>query len=99
MRLLESTTIKGKSGKSYSMKVYPADMRFNDFIAGVYILSASYKILYAGHSDNVDRVLQKKEVAATVSGLSTIGLIRMGSPEKRQTILDDLDLRLELGEI
>ena len=99
MRVLESTTIKGKSGKSYSMKVYPADMRFNDFIAGVYILFASNKTLYAGHSDNVDRVLQKKEVATTVPGLSTIGLIRMGNPQKRQAILDDLALRLELGEI
>ena len=99
MRLLESTSIEGSSGKSYPIKMYPADMRFNDFIAGVYILYASDKALYAGHSDNVDLALQKKQVATTLSGLSTIGLIRMGNPEKRQAILDDLDLTVELSEI
>ena len=99
MKLLESTSIKGTSGKSYPIKMYPADMRFNDFIAGVYILFASDRTLYAGHSDNVDLVLQRKQVAKTLSGLSTIGLIRMGNPKKRQTILDDLDLTLELSEV
>ena len=99
MRVLESTTVEGKSGKYYSIKMYPADMRFNDFIAGVYILYASGTTLYAGHSDNVDRVLQEKGVATAVPGLSTIGLIRMGNPEKRQAILDDLDLSFEHAEI
>ena len=99
MRLLESTTIDGVSGKSYPIKTYPADMRFNDFIAGVYILYAEDKTLYVGHSDNVDLVLQKKQVATALSDLSTIGLIRMGNPKKRQAILDDLDLSLELSEI
>lgn len=99
MRVLESTTIDGQSGTSYDMKMYPADMRFNDFIAGVYILYSGDKTLYAGHSDHVDLVLQKKQVAQTQPGLSKIGLIRMGNPEKRQAILDDLGLELVLEEI
>lgn len=99
MRLLETTTIEGSSGKSYPIKKYPADMRFNDFIAGVYILYGDDKTLFAGHSDNVDLVLQKKQVATNVSDLTGIGLIRMGNPAKRQAILDDLGLDLELSEI
>lgn len=41
MRLIEKTELTGTSGKIYSMNVYPADMRFNDFIAGVFLLSAT----------------------------------------------------------
>lgn len=97
MRVLEATTIKGQSGDSYPVKMYPADMRFNDFIAGVYILFAEDKALYTGHSDNVDLVLQKSEAASKLAdkGLSRIGLIRMGSPVKRQAILDDVNGSLE----
>ena len=99
MRVLESTAIEGVSGKSYPIKIYPADIRFNDFIAGVYILYSEDKTLYADHSDNVDLILQKKRVAKNLPKLSAIGLIRMGNPEKRLAILDDLGLTLELAEI
>ncbi|MBT4161764.1 MAG: hypothetical protein HOC70_08495 [Gammaproteobacteria bacterium] len=103
MRILEATSIEGQSGKSYPIKIYPADMRFNDFIAGIYILYAGNKALFAGHSENVDFVLQKSEAATKLAdkGLSSIGLIRMGSPVKRQSILDDLqaELSAELTEI
>ena len=99
MRLLEATTIEGASGHHYPIKMYPADMRFNDFIAGIYILFAGDRTLFAGHSDNIDLVLQKKQVANNVPELSTIGLIRMGNPDKRQAILDDLALAPELSEI
>ena len=99
MRLLETTTIEGQSGSTYPLKLYPADMRFNDFIAGVYILYAGDKTLFADHSDNVDLALQKKQVASSQPDLSGIGLIRMGNPAKRQAILDDLALDLVLEEI
>jgi len=99
MRIIESTTISGLSGKDYPINIYPSDMRFNDFIAGVYILFADDRTLYADHSDNVDLVLQKKQVATSLEGLSKIGLIRMGNPDKRQTILDDLDLDCKFKEL
>ena len=96
MRRLESTTIQGRSGETYSMNTYPTDMRFNDFIAGVYILFAEEQALYVGHSDNVDMVLQTSKVADTLKdqGLSKIGLVRNGSPTRREAILSDLSKAL-----
>lgn len=92
MRRLESTTIDGASGTAYDMNRYPADMRFNDFIAAVYILFADDKVLHVGHSDNIDFVLQKNKVAESLAGdgLSSIGVVRMGSPGRREQIVADL---------
>ena len=96
MRRLESTTIDGASGTAYDMNRYPADMRFNDFIAAVYILFAEDKALHIGQSDNIDFVLQSNKVAESLAGdgLSSIGVVRMGSPNRREQIVADLSAAL-----
>ena len=92
MRKLESTSIEGQSGKSYSINMYPADMRFNDFIPGVFLLYAEGEALYMDHTDNVDLWLQKQGVAEKLidDGFTQIGFIKNGSPEVRASILEDL---------
>jgi hypothetical protein len=92
MRILESTTISGQSGDNYAVNMYPADMRFNDFIPGVFVLYAEDDVLYIDQSDNVDLWLQKNSVADKLSskGFSRIGFIRNGNPARRQEIMADL---------
>ncbi len=92
MRLIESREIEGKSGKAYAMNVYPADMRFNDFIPGVFLLMSADNTLYIGESDNVDVWLQKSEALSKLNdkGFDQIGFIRNGSAEVRAGILSDL---------
>ena len=92
MRKLESTSIEGQSGKSYPINMYPADMRFNDFIPGVVLLFADNEPLYMDHTDNVDLWMQKQDVATRLGGegFSRIGFIKNGSPEVRASIVEDL---------
>ena len=92
MRILESSSISGQSGTDYPINMYPADMRFNDFIPGVFVLYADDQVLYMGHSDNVDIWLQKNDVLARLAdkGFSRIGFIRNGNPARREEIVDDL---------
>ncbi len=92
MRKIESITIKGESGESYPVNIYPADMRFNDFIPGVFLLFAGEETLYMGQSDNVDQWLQRQDPASNLAndGFSSIGFIKHGNPEARQAIVADL---------
>lgn len=92
MRILESTSISGQSGADYAINMYPADMRFNDFIPGVLVLYADDAVLYLGHSDNVDAWLQKNGVLDKLAdqGFSRIGLIKNGNPSRREDIVADL---------
>ena len=92
MRKLGSTMVSGESGNSYPVNLYPADMRFNDFIPGVFLLYRGDEVLYAGHSDNVDLWLQKNDALGKLSekGFSRIGFIRNGNPSRRSEILSDL---------
>ena len=92
MRKIESTTIKGESGESYPVNIYPADMRFNDFIPGVFLLFAGKETLYMSHSDNVDQWLQRRNPVTHLAndGFSSIGFIRHGNPEAREAIVADL---------
>ena len=92
MRIIETREIDGATGKSYSMNVYPADMRFNDFIAGVFLLMAGDGTLLIGESDNVDMWLQKNEAASKLAneGFDKIGFIKNGSREVRQNMVSDL---------
>lgn len=91
MRLLETSEMRGRKG-TYRMNIYPADMRFNDFIPGVFLLLAGDRTLYIGESDNVDLFLQDNQVHEKLSlvGFDRIGFIRNGSPEVRAKILNDL---------
>lgn len=92
MRLIESTTIAGQSGKTYPMNIYPADMRFNDFIPGVFLLYADEQVLFLGDSDNVDAWLQRSDALGKLGdqGFSKIGFIKNGSPKVRASMVDDL---------
>ena len=93
MRLIEKSEVTGTSGKSYAMNVYPADMRFNDFIPGVFLLFSEDSALFMGESDNVDAWLQKNDALGRLQdeGFARIGFIRNGSPEVRAAIMNDLD--------
>lgn len=92
MRLIEKSERTGASGKSYAMNIYPADMRFNDFIPGVFLLLAEDNTLFMGESDNVDVWLQKNDAYGRLKeeGFVRIGLIRNGNPGLRAAIVDDL---------
>ena len=93
MRLIETREIAGSSGTPYAMNVYPADMRFNDFIAGVFVLmDGDQQAIFLGQSDNVDFFLQKNEVLSRFesNGFHRIGFIKNGSPEVRGKIVADL---------
>ncbi|HKI73648.1 MAG TPA: hypothetical protein VJ998_03345, partial [Pseudomonadales bacterium] len=65
MPKIGTTTLTGKSGKTYTMNVYPGNMQFNDFIPGVYLISHSKADadtpIYVGETDNIDRTLQQHE--------------------------------------
>ena len=91
MRLLETSEMRGKND-SYRMNLYPADMRFNDFIPGVFLLLAGDRTLYLGETDNVDLCLQKNQVLEKLSaeGFDRIGFIKNGSQKVRARILKDL---------
>ncbi len=92
MRKIETQELTGNSGKNYAMNVYPADMRFNDFIPGVFVLMSGEGTLFIGDSDNVDFYLQKNKVFDTLKdeGFERIGFIKNGSPAVRADIMDDI---------
>ena len=95
MRLLESRRVKGQAGREYTMNLYPADMIFNDFIPGVFVLMTDgpdSKSVYIGESDNVDLWLRTNDVMVRLraEGFARIGLIRNGSRSVREAIVADL---------
>jgi len=103
MRKLGVTTITGKSGKEYAFNVYPADMRFNDFIPGVYYISKQdddkSSAIYLGESDNVDVTLQKhdKQSCFDENNYNRISFYKNASREVRESIVEDLLPTLELA--
>lgn len=101
MPKIESTTLDGASGQSYPVNVYDGDMRFNDFIPGVYYVSRHFvsadgtieeEAIYVGESDNVDLALQShdKRTCFEEHNYNRISLYRMGNEEKRKAAQDDL---------
>ncbi len=96
MRKIETQEIACPSGKCYSVNVYPADMRFNDFIPGVIVLFNEDKTLFITHSDNVDYYLQKNKVSSLFAdkGLTAIGLIKNASKAVREAAIAELNTLL-----
>ena len=88
--------LTGKSGKEYSFNVYTGDMRFNDFIPGVYIIAHesgdNEKAIYLGESDNVDVKLQKhdKQTCFDDHNYNRIAFYKNASREVRESIVEDL---------
>lgn len=96
MPKLGTTTLTGKSGKTYTMNVYPGNVQFNDFIPGVYLISHSEgdsdTAIYLGESDNVDITLRKHEKQSCFDehNYNRIALYRNASKEVRDSVVADL---------
>lgn len=96
MRKLGVTSMKGNSGKEYEFNVYPGDMRFNDFIPGVYLISKQdndeSSAIYLGESDNVDVTLQSHEKQSCFDehNYNRIAFYKNASREVRESIVKDL---------
>ncbi|MCH8256393.1 MAG: hypothetical protein IIA75_00560 [Proteobacteria bacterium] len=102
MPKLGVTTLMGKSGEEYAFNVYPGDMRFNDFIPGIYYISREtgneeVVPIYLGESDNVDVTLQNHEKQSCFDEhrYNRIAFYKNASREVRQRIVNDLMPGLE----
>jgi hypothetical protein len=97
MPKLGITTLTGKSGKNYTMNVYPGNMQFNDFIPGVYLIARNdggeaNAAIYLGESDNVDVTLRKhdKQACFDQHSYNRIAFFRNASKEVRDAVIADL---------
>ncbi len=97
MPKLGVTTLTGKSGEQYTFNVYAGNMRFNDFIPGVYYISRETNNekelpIYLGESDNVDVTLQNHEKQACFDDhqYNRVAFYKNASREVRQAIVNDL---------
>lgn len=101
MPKLGTAQFTGKSGETYTFNIYSKDMRFNDFIPGVYLISRQItdadnavedQPIFVGESDHVDRALQShdKQACFEENEYNRISFHRAANPEKRKTIADDL---------
>ena len=97
MPKLGVTTLIGKSGKEFAFNVYAGNMRFNDFIPGVYYISRETDSeaelpIYLGESDNVDVTLQHHERQACFDEhqCNRVAFYKNASREVRQAIVEDL---------
>ena len=103
MRKLETISMSGKSGKDYTFNVYPGDMRFNDFIPGVYYISKQLgdesSAIYLGESDNVDVTLQNhdKQSCFDEQNYNRVSFYKNASREVRESIVADLSSTLDLA--
>ena len=103
MRKLETISMTGKSGKEYAFNVYPGDMRFNDFIPGVYYISKQLgdesSAIYLGESDNVDVTLQNhdKQSCFDEENYNRVSFYKNASREVRESIVADLSATLDLA--
>lgn len=97
MPKLGVTTLKGKSGEEYAFNIYRGDMRFNDFIPGVYYISRQINdeevvSIFLGESDNVDVTLQnhEKQPCFDDNQYNRVAFHKNASREIRQGIVKDL---------
>ena len=94
MAKLGVKSMEGKSGTEYVFNVYAADMRFNDFIPGVYVifreLPDRQEVIYIGESDNVDVTLQDHDKQTCFDEHQY--LYKNASREVRQALIGDLQL-------
>lgn len=101
MPKLGTTMLTGASGETYIFNVYNKNMRFNDFIPGVYYVSCQKlnsdhaveeMAIYLGESDNVDHALQSHEKRACFEehNFNRVSFYRAANPETRKAVADDL---------
>lgn len=96
MPKLGTTTLTGKSGKQYTLNVYPGKMQFNDFIPGVYVISRNEAgddtAIYIGETDNIDQALRKhdKQACFDEHRYNRIAFLRNASRDIRQSVMGDL---------
>jgi hypothetical protein len=103
MRKLGVTSLTGKSGKQYEFNDYPGDMRFNDFIPGVYFISKQVNnestAIFLGESDNVDVTLQSHDSQPCFdeNDYNRVSFYKNASREVRESIIKDLLPTLDLA--
>lgn len=96
MPKLGTTTLIGKSGKSYTLNVYPGNVQFNDFIPGVYLIGrhddAGETAIFLGETDNVDRTLHghDKQACFDEHNYNRISFFRNASKDVRDGVIEDL---------
>lgn len=96
MARLGTKLFTGQSGKSYLFNVYKGNMRFNDFIPGVYFITSetdgNEKAIFLGESDNVDLKLQNHELQSSFDEheYNRISFHKNASREVREAIIEDL---------
>ena len=92
MAKLGTTTLTGKSGKEYTLNVYPGNMVFNDFIPGVFLVARNDEAIFLGESDNVDVTLRKhdKQDCFDKHNYNRIAFYRNASKAVRDDMLADL---------
>lgn len=92
MPKLGTCTMAGGSGTDYEFGVYSANMVFNDFIPGVYVVCKDDDVLCVGESDHVDFALSRHEKKPEFEkqGANRICFHRVANPEKRKAAMDDL---------
>ena len=97
MSKLGTTTLTGKSGKPYSLNVYPGKVQFNDFIPGVYLIGSGAGTdvdtsIFLGETDNIDATLKQhdKQDCFDKHGYNRIAFYRNASKEVRDAVIADL---------
>lgn len=88
--------VTGKSGKEYQLNVYTQDVVFNDFIPGVYVISAvsgeQEKCIFLGETDNIFPLLKAHPNQADfdAENYNRVSFYKNASREVRIAIVDDL---------
>ncbi len=94
---IETEHLTGQSGQGYTFNTYPADIRFNDFIPGVYLISRqesddTIHHVFLGETDNIDICLADHDSQACFDqhGYNRIAFCKNASREIRRAIVEDL---------
>lgn len=97
MAKLGTMTLTGKSGKQYTLNVYPGNMQFNDFIPGVYLIGRndggqSDAAIFLGETDNIDVTLKKhdRQTCFDEHNYNRIAFYRNASKTVRDEVMTDL---------
>ncbi len=88
--------LTGQSGKEYTLNAYTRDIEFNDFIPGVYLISAvendNEKFIFIGETDNIYPLLKSHPDQAKFDAeqYNRVSFYKNASKEVRTAIVDDL---------
>ncbi len=91
------SVINGQSGKEYHLNVYTKDIRFNDFIPGVYLMSEMDSDgvehnIFLGETDDIYTLLKAHPDQAAIDSenYNRVSFYKNASREVRSSIVEDL---------